>query len=508
MATLDNLTEYDGRWQIVEQTVQAWKQFPAFGTGLGTYEVVYPMFDRGATTSLATHAENEYVQALAETGVAGIGTLLVFGVLIWLSYVKSVKAGAIPIRSAAYGLGFGLAAILIHSLSDFGQHLPANAMLTAVCCALLVALAHPRPRMALQPVGHAKGRLSLTIPHLVLLVVAAGGFAWALQGANAARVAEAHWAKAEFAAQQMDAIQWRASDNEAEYLFRHAVAATDAEPDNIHYRHRLGVYKWLSLTPFVDPNTDELAAQAFPWARRIVDELHEARPLCPTFGVLTCLAGEIEHFALADPNGAEHILQGYRLAPCNATVCFAAARIDAEAGRAEDAFKRLSRATLLDGRHFAQAATLCVNTLARPDLALELAGDNAGRLSSVADLLTASDRHSGLAQQARARALELLAERAEDSDAPASTHVSLARADVERGDIDSAIDRYRLALRKNYDQVGWRYELAGVLARAGRADEAMHEARVCLRFRPEYAPAKRMIAELSLQADQPVASGQ
>lgn len=507
MATLDDVAQYHGRYEMIEQTVEVWKQFPAFGTGLGTYEVVYPMFDRGATSSLATHAENEYVQALAETGLVGLGALMVFGAVIWLSYARSVRAGSSPIHSAAYGLGFGLAAILVHSLSDFGQHLPANAVLSAVCCALLVALTHPRPQVSLLPVRHGKARLSLAIRHLALLVVAAGAFAWTMQGANAARLAEENWAKAELAAEQMEAIQWRADEDAASYLFGHAVAARDAEPDNIYYHHRLGVYKWLSLTPFVDPNTDQLDPQAFPWAQRVVAELHQARPLCPTFGVLPCLAGEIEKFALADPNGDGHILLGYRLAPCHASVCLTAARIDIEAGRVDDAFEKLSRAALLNGRLFASAASLCVTDLARPDLALELAGDDAGRLSYVADLLAASDRHSELLGQVRARTLALLTRQSEGSTARASTHVSLARADIERGDMDAAIERYRLALRTQYDHVGWHYELANLLARTGRLEEAMHEARICLRLRANHAPARRLLEELSVTpVNEPVAS--
>jgi len=506
MATLDDLTEYQGRWQMIEQSIEAWKKFPAFGAGLGTYEVVYPMFDRGDTMSLATHAENEYVQALAETGAGGALALAMFGLVVWAGYAASVRAGSVPIRSAAYGLGFGLVAVMVHSLSDFGQHLPANTMLTAVCCALLIALTHLRSDFG-APAGRSGRRMVHAFAPAVLLLVAAGGFGWALLGANAARVAERHWNKTQLAVRQMEPVQWRSSEAAAEYLFRHAIAAVQAQPDNIHYRHRLGVYMWSSLVPFVDPNTDALDPQAFPWARRIVEDLHRARPLCPTFGVLISLAGQIERFALADPNGAPHIRMGYRLAPCNAAVCFAAARIDAEEARVEEAFDKLCRAALLDGRYFAQAASLCTDDLARPDLALALAGDNAGRLSQVADLLAASDRHTELAQQARAGAISLLAARSTQADAPASTHVSLARADVERGDVDSAIDRYRLALRKSYNQVGWHYELAGLLARAGRTEEAMHEARICLRLRPNYAPARRLIEELSTRPVEPVASG-
>jgi tetratricopeptide (TPR) repeat protein len=321
-------------------------------------------------------------------------------------------------------------------------------------------------------------------------------------------VAEAHWDQVRVAADHLEKETWQNGQRTYEHLFAQGAAAVAAEPDNIEYAHQLGVYKWLSLTPFIDPNTDELDPQALPWARHVVAELHAARPLCPTFGALYCVAGEIEKFALNDPNGAEHIRQGYRLAPNNATACFAAARIDAEAGQAEAAFTKVARAAHLDGSYFTPGAALCVDILARPDLALKLAGKNAGRLSVVADLLAARDQHSELAAEARARALALLARRSDDPDAPAATQVSMARHDVEQGDIETAIARYRRALRKDYDQVGWHYELAVLLARTGKVAEALHEARICLRLRPDYAPARRLIEQLIVRpAEAPLAAG-
>jgi O-antigen ligase/tetratricopeptide (TPR) repeat protein len=493
-----------GRWQIVRDIGSILAKFPAFGTGLGTHAVVFPAFDTSSIAALAAHAENEYAQAAEETGLIGFVALIVFMILIGFSYALSVRGRSVPIRSAVYGLGFGLAAVAVHSFSDFGQHLPANAALTATLCGLLLALSARSPQA-----GPAPHRLARQAVSLALLVLAVGGFAWALLGANRARVAEAHWNEVRRTADQLENETWQDSEQAYAYLFEQAAAAVAAEPDNIEYAHQLGIYKWLSLTPYVDPNTDDLDPQALPWARAIVTELHEARPLCPTFGALYCLAGEIEKFALNDPNGAEHIRQGYRLAPNSATACFAAARIDVEAGDGEAAFAKLARAAQLDGSTFTQGAALCVDIMARPDLALQLAGENAGRLSYVADRLAAQDGHTDLAAQARARALELLAQQAEDPDAPAGTQVSMARHDVEQGEFDTAIARYRLALRKDYDQVGWHYELAVLLARTGRVGKARHEAQICLRLRPDYRPAQRLLEELAVRPDEgPLAAGQ
>jgi hypothetical protein len=50
----------------------------------------------------------------------------------------------------------------------------------------------------------------------------------------------------------------------------------------------------------------------------------------------------------------------------------------------------------------------------------------------------------------------------------------------------------------NYGQVQWRLALARLLAETNRIPEAIHEARICLRLRPEFKAAKRLIEKLSV----------
>jgi tetratricopeptide (TPR) repeat protein/O-antigen ligase len=524
---LDNAES--GRWQIVKDIALAWTRFPSLGVGLGTHEVVYPMFNRSTIAAWAMHAENEYAQAAEEMGAIGLVALVLFGVAVWFHYVQSINVSSAPIRSAAYGLGFGLLAILIHSLSDFGQHLPANAMLTAVTCGLLVALSRMGRRG--EKVGREEGRnvgeeptfsssylptflpsYLPTIGRLTALVLVVAVWAWAVRGADRARVAESHWNEVLAAEEQLQADQWVTDPESYDRLFTPAIDAVMAEPDNIQYRHWLGAYKWLSLTPYVDPNTQKLSEEALPWARQIADELLDARVVCPTFGATYCLAGEIEKFVLRDPNGADHIRQGYELAPCDPTACLAAARIDAEEGKVEEAFAKLTRAVQLDGRLFQQATQLCLRDLGRDDLAVQLAQEDPSRLAYVGSVLAASGgavalsktaqvptgSNPQLAEQAQAKAFEQLKEKCEQPDAPAHAHASLANLYQKRGDVDAAMRHYRRALMKDYAQVGWHHALAKLLAGQGRTEEAIHEARICLRLRPDYPPATNLIQQLSL----------
>jgi len=545
LATLQEINQAEGgRWQIVKDIALAWTKFPIFGVGLGTHEVVYPMFDRSTIAAWAMHAENEYAQAAEETGAAGLLALVLFGVAVWVNYARSMNVASLPIRSAAYGLGFGLLAILVHSLSDFGQHMPANAMLTAVSCGLLIALAgvggkkegknagrkegSELPRSGSLTVGRSDGVHSSYVPSFfpsyllvpiraTALVAVTAVFAWSILGGNGARVAEANWKQVLAAEPHIEALNWHLSEDAHEYLFTHAEAAAKAEPDNVHYRHWLSAYKWLSLTPYTDPNTGALSAEALPWARQIVEDLHAARPLCPTFGATYCLAGEIEKFVLMDPKGAGHIRTGYRLAPCDSTACLAAARCDTEERKPEDAFEKLSRAVKLNGSLFPRAVAMCIDELGRADLAVTLAGEDSSRLAYVGNALAAAGKaapdsllaaspadpngHLELAEQAKGRAFEQLRVKCEAPDASASAHASLAGHYQRQGDVEAAIQQYRRALMKQYDQVGWHYTLAQLLAQTDRVEDAIREARICLRLRPDHAAAKKLIEQLSLRPE-------
>src|SRR4051794_13625586 len=58
-----------GRWQVVQDVLEIWRHhYPVAGTGLGTHAYVFPSYDRSGTPLLAEYVENEYVQALEETG--------------------------------------------------------------------------------------------------------------------------------------------------------------------------------------------------------------------------------------------------------------------------------------------------------------------------------------------------------------------------------------------------------------------------------------------------------
>jgi len=508
LATLQELQQAEGgRWQILKDISTAWAKFPLFGTGLGTHSVVFSMFDRSTIAALAAYAENEYAQAAEETGIAGLLALVVFGILVWIAYVRNVRAASVPIRSAAYGLGFGLLAILLHSLSDFGQHLPANGFLSAVFCALMLGLALPGQKGHLFSTTATSLRLSRGL-RIAGLVCVSGVWAWVLLSANTARLAQANWNKALAAEQNLAAENWQGSNEEYINLISHAAKAADYQPDNVEYRHWLNVYRWRSISRTTDPNTGELiiSEPVKEFVDRIVDDFHKVRQLCPTYGASYCIVGQLEMLIQDDPNGADRIRKGFKLAPCDPTVCFAAGLLDTEEQQIDASFEKLSRAVELDGRFFRNVVDVYINRVERPDLAVAIAGDNTGWLSYVANALADIEEHKDIVEKAQARVVELLKEICSGPDASASAYASLAYVYRRDKNNEAAIEYYVKALDLDYGQVQWRFELARLYAETGKAPEAIHEARICLRLRPQFEPAKRLIEQLSVLPE-PVAEG-
>ncbi|MHC4371409.1 MAG: O-antigen ligase family protein [Planctomycetota bacterium] len=468
-----------GRLQILKDIWVAWGKFPILGTGLGTHSVVYPMFDRSTIVALAAHAENEYAQAAEETGLVGLGLLIIFGIIIWCSYAASIRKINLPIRLAAFGLGFGLLAILVHSLSDFGQHLPANSTLSAIFCALLLVLARHRED-ARQQYDPARVRGYKALLPCVLLVGALVIGVWSVIGADRARVARSHWEKALALRETLAAKDWNATDVEYESLINLAKAASNAEPDNIEYRHKLNVFRWRSISQVTNPDTGEIviSEDAVPIARDIVEDFHKARVICPTFGPTYSVVGRIERFVLNDNSGAERIRKGFRLAPCSPTACFVAGYLDVAEGKHEDCVAKFERTMQLDGSFFKRVVNIYANHLSRPNLAITAAGDNIGRLDYVAKVLD-DMQYYDLAGQARERMKELLEIECSKPDASASSLIVLGRVYKKQQNDEAAIECYRRALLLDYGQIHWRLELARLLAGTGYPRRCARQRHAC-----------------------------
>jgi tetratricopeptide (TPR) repeat protein len=506
LGTLSDVdTAEGGRWQILKDIATAWVQFPLLGTGLGTHEVVYPMFDRATIPAIASHAENEYAQAAEETGIVGLLLLIAFGIIVSMSYVRAIRTVEDPTHCAAYGLGFGLMAIMVHSLSDFGQHLPANGFLSVLYCALLIRL--PSVSLEAQCVSDCVGgsnRPDRGVRRAGMLALAGVCVVGAivLLDADAARCAAACWTQTLRAERSMVQKEWRGNDQEFTYLLSHSAQAHEYQPDSIVYRYWLNVYRWRAISRANDPNTGELivSPQLIEFARRIAEELKQGLRQCPTYGPMWTILGQMERDILSHTEeGSRHILRGRRLAPNDSITCLVTGILYAEQGSDQAAVEHLKRAVVLDEALFVEAMTICVHTLDRPDMAVELASDDVSRLLRVEQVLADAKSYPDLLPVLSNRIVCLVERECIRPGAPAWYFAWLGQRYRTDARNDEAVQMYRKALALEYSQVSWRFLLAQLLSEQGLVSEATRELKIILDLRPQHDAARQLLARLALQ---------
>jgi O-antigen ligase/tetratricopeptide (TPR) repeat protein len=508
LSTLHQMDSFKTRWDMTTAANQAWQQSPLWGTGLGTHEVVFPMFDSTAAAAVAAHADNDYAELLEEMGVAGAILVGLFFAGVAITILKLAFRGRSSVSNAVYGLALGLIAVALHSTTDFGQRLPANFCVTAAFCGLVVAIAGLEKRN--RNIRHDRVHRQLSIPLSVRRAAAAAAFVglavvwgFTIRSAYAAYIAERWYTAALSIESRMRDSAEAATDEEYFDLIAAAEGAANSEPDNVNYRYWLNYYRWKSLSRTIDSESGQviLRADVIPFVQQIADGLAATRRICPTFGPPYALEGQLRLFVLTDRRGAELIRKGGRLAPYDPPTCLVAGELAARSGQLDEAKPLLSRAIELYPDYFGEVADLCVTELKLPALAQALAGDDYQRLNELARLLPANDQNAKLAQELRTAAEASLRQRILAADVRANELASLAQIDLDRGDSASGIDLYRRALAKDYPQVDWRLNLARALAKTGQQDEALHEVRICLRLRPHHREATQLLQELSTQAE-------
>ena len=112
-----------GTWQIFLHN-------PVVGTGLGTLQIVYPTYESLYDGKIVNHAHNDYLEALAETGILG-GLCCAWFLAILFSeslrrfrQLKNSFAGTLQLSGPVACAGF-----LVHGFVDFNLHIPSNAFL-------------------------------------------------------------------------------------------------------------------------------------------------------------------------------------------------------------------------------------------------------------------------------------------------------------------------------------------------------------------------------------------
>lgn len=131
------------RLALTQETVRMGRDFPLVGTGLGTFEFVYPRYQERHLEALGDYAHNDWAQLFSETGIVGL--ILIVGGFLWIMgrffIVWRRRRDPFSVGIGLGGMG-AMVSLSLHLFSDFNLHLPAIALLLALIVAITFLALH------------------------------------------------------------------------------------------------------------------------------------------------------------------------------------------------------------------------------------------------------------------------------------------------------------------------------------------------------------------------------
>jgi O-antigen ligase len=119
------------------------------GTGLGTLQTVFPAYETLYDGKVVNHTHNDYLEALAETGIAGGLCCAWFLGVLFFDSLKHLLQTDKSFAAALHLSGLvGCSGFLVHSLVDFNLHIPANALLFLLMAHLATGEVRPASSQA------------------------------------------------------------------------------------------------------------------------------------------------------------------------------------------------------------------------------------------------------------------------------------------------------------------------------------------------------------------------
>jgi O-antigen ligase/Flp pilus assembly protein TadD len=482
---MNSFEPYEQRKQIIADSVELWQRFPIVGTGLGTFEYVYPMVDRGTVNEVTTHAENEYVQLMTETGAVGVALAGAFLMGAGWLLVRQLRTMRSSVHMATIGVAAALVATAIHAFSDFALHMPANAVLVATLLGLLIALGRidrqdgaatdhvetseepadrPVPRFAWAEMVRERGPWIAWTMLLVVtsvLLLPSSGRAWR---------AESLARSAYDGMLETEKMGWSGTDVQYARILKSMEDARAAQPGSAvyAYRHHLFIYWAILRERGMSSSAVELSQVEVSYLTRLADELRRARQLAPTYAPPVALLERVLR-GLGRTEEAEALMdERHKLNRADGEASLVVARRAASSGDWAAAQQLYARAV---ERHadFGEVARDLVLKYDRPQIARDIAGKSLAPMAVLRDVLRQAGK-TDLAERIELDRIDVMREAALDPAAEPELLADLAAAIADRGETGLAIDYYRRALVRDYNNLTWRVQLITILLNRNTPD--------------------------------------
>jgi tetratricopeptide (TPR) repeat protein len=517
--------------------VRAANDFLVFGSGLGTYRYMYRLYERAPSDTWYYHAENQYLEALLDAGLVGVGLIVVMVGLIGAACWRLLQE---PTHTADYALGiaglFGLVSQVVHAVFDFGLYMPANLLAFALLCGLAAGRAAQlearRDRTELTGLSWIVSRV-LWLPatrHLsvsllaVLAVLVWWGYGEARSRAavedaldhtriteDASKTPPEDWSKS--IRKLTAAVEGRADDAEAQHrlaqLWIHLYRSEKVQKLREGRASQVSdVALWNSTSPTIlhgrahelvathrsaDLETLRSEPPAGTCLAPALQHLLLARRACPVLADVHLRIGEL-CFVAGDPSGDWiHLERARQLAPSSAGVLFYIGLLEIQAGRPEMACVSWRKSLEISPGNLESILAHGARYLDLPKQIGSLLPDSPAILIQAARGHFQDERHAATRQAILKKAETLMARAALPQDQACYLNGTLLAA---RKQHLQAIRYVSQAVALQPDNTAWRYELATLLRDRGMVKQAQDQAKVCVQLDPRNTQYQQLLREL------------
>ena len=161
----------EGRLPIWSDSRRLLMAYPVAGSGLGTFDTAFLKYQTAVLDNEFNFAHNDYLQLATELGALGILILTGF---VTATFVKSLRSGTTRFdrntRYLAWGCTGSMAAIGLHSFTDFNTYIPANGLVLAWIFGIVASFPRRSGRPVRTPSRTVRWRpLAIALACLVLL---------------------------------------------------------------------------------------------------------------------------------------------------------------------------------------------------------------------------------------------------------------------------------------------------------------------------------------------------